>query len=64
MEPMTDSPALMQGSIWAVYPEPDVWWGSDGIDALIWADPKPYELSISEPPAETAASPIAVETVL
>lgn len=23
-------------------PEPDVWWGDDGIDAMIWADPLPY----------------------
>lgn len=22
--------------------EPDVWYGEDGIDALIWADPLPY----------------------
>jgi len=22
--------------------EPDVWWGPDGIDALIWADSQPY----------------------
>lgn len=29
---------------------PDVWWGSDGIDALIY--PKPYE---APPPAKTAA---------
>ncbi len=24
-------------------PEPDVWWGEHGIDALIWADGQPYE---------------------
>lgn len=23
--------------------EPDVWWGPEGIDALIWADGVPYE---------------------
>ncbi len=23
-------------------PAPDVWWGEDGIDALIWADAEPY----------------------
>lgn len=23
-------------------PEPDVWWGADGIDVLLWADPPPY----------------------
>jgi len=22
--------------------DPDVWWGADGIDALIWADGPPY----------------------
>lgn len=21
---------------------PDVWWGEEGFDALIWADPIPY----------------------
>lgn len=30
--------------------EPDVWWGQDGIDALLWADPpRPY----AEPLADT-----------
>lgn len=29
--------------IWNDDPTPDVWWGEDGIDALIWADPPPYE---------------------
>jgi hypothetical protein len=24
-------------------PEPDVWWGEDGIDALIWADGPPSD---------------------
>lgn len=23
-------------------PAPDVWWGGNGIDALIWADGQPY----------------------
>jgi len=37
-----------------IEPESDVWWGEDGIDALLW--PKPYD----EPPAEDAdeASPL------
>lgn len=26
----------------AAFPEPDVWWGDSGIDALIWADGQPY----------------------
>ena len=29
--------------------EPDVWWGHDGIDALIWADPVPYVLPTPAP---------------
>jgi hypothetical protein len=29
-------------------PMPDVWWGEDGIDALIWADPRPYDGRPSE----------------
>ena len=24
-------------------PEPDVWWGPDGIDAMCWSDGIPYE---------------------
>jgi hypothetical protein len=24
-------------------PEPDCWWGPDGIDAMCWADGIPYE---------------------
>ncbi len=24
-------------------PTPDVWWGAEGIDSLIWADPRPYD---------------------
>jgi hypothetical protein len=27
---------------WGGDPEPDVWWGEDGIDAMIWADGQPY----------------------
>jgi hypothetical protein len=43
---------------------PDVWWGTDGIDALLWADPPPpyvaFELkpelpsSASEPEGQGA----------
>jgi hypothetical protein len=30
-------------------PEPDVWWGEDGIDALTWADPIPYVVPTPTP---------------
>lgn len=33
--------------VWSGGPEPDVWWGHDGIDAPIWADPRPYVSSPS-----------------
>jgi hypothetical protein len=32
---------------------PDVWWGTDGIDALIWADPVPYENPLVPSAGET-----------
>lgn len=31
---------------------PDVWWGEQGIDALIWADPIPYVPPELRPDAE------------
>lgn len=32
-----------QSLVWDDEPEPpDVWWGECGIDAGIWADPRPY----------------------
>jgi hypothetical protein len=39
-------------------PAPDVWWGDDGIDALIWADPLPYAdpLSMVPPTQDQAPS--------
>lgn len=37
--------------------EPDVWWGEDGIDALIWADPTPYERPQS--PAVCEPTPVS-----
>lgn len=44
-------------------PTPDVWWGEDGIDALIWADPLPYADPLSTaPPAETATRAVPGET--
>ncbi len=33
--------------------EPDVWWGHDGIDALVWADPIPYVLPDEDDAEET-----------
>jgi hypothetical protein len=27
------------------FPEPDVWWGESGIDALLWAEDQPYAWS-------------------
>jgi hypothetical protein len=27
---------------WDYQPEPDVWWGADGIDSMAWADGIPY----------------------
>ena len=38
---ITEQNTLGQHPVWDGEPEPDVWWGPDGIDALIWADP-PY----------------------
>lgn len=38
----------------AVAVEPDVWWGPDGIDALLWADPPPYAEPVPEPAASAA----------
>jgi hypothetical protein len=26
----------------------EVWWGEDGIDAPIWADPRPYDWPVQE----------------
>ena len=35
--------------------EPDVWWGPNGIDALIWADGQPYAVPLpAGPVADTA----------
>jgi hypothetical protein len=34
-------------------PTPDVWWGSDGIDALLWSDPPPYaDPLVTAPPVQ------------
>jgi len=40
--------------------EPDVWWGPDGIDALLWADPPPpYADPLG---AEAAEASLELET--
>ena len=33
-------------------PTPDVWWGEDGIDALLWADAEPYAYPPKERPTD------------
>jgi hypothetical protein len=39
---------------------PEVWWSESGIDALLWADPRPpYEPPVPEAPAELPALPRA-----
>jgi hypothetical protein len=35
---------------WDYQPAPDVWWGADGIDALIWADGLPYAELVNDQP--------------
>jgi hypothetical protein len=53
MQPTKPAPSEVN-DIWQGDPEPDVWWGSNGIDALLWADPPPY----AEPvPEATSAVP-------
>jgi hypothetical protein len=41
----SNPPTERPSGIWGIdsSPQPEVWWGVDGIDALIWADPRPYE---------------------
>lgn len=39
--------------------EPDVWWGEHGIDALIWADARPYA---EQPVATSTAVPASLLT--
>ena len=47
------SVASSHDPIWNGSPEPDVWWGEGGIDALIWPKPMPC--------AHPAASPTTPE---
>jgi hypothetical protein len=41
--PVEDDPGLRErgGALTRHEAEADVWWGPDGIDALLWADPPP-----------------------
>jgi hypothetical protein len=53
---MTDSSAAHQVASHPSDAECDVWWGPDGIDALIWADQVPYESASLEAEAEAVPS--------
>jgi hypothetical protein len=57
MQPTKPNPPEVNDT-WHGDPEPDVWWGPDGIDALRWADPPPYAEPVPEPVA-TSAVPLA-----
>jgi hypothetical protein len=39
--------------------EPDVWWGEEGIDALIWADTRSYAEPLPDAPVEVSALSLA-----
>jgi hypothetical protein len=42
---MTIDPSMLlrRAGAWNAHHKPDAWYGPDGIDALIWADPRPYD---------------------
>jgi hypothetical protein len=41
--------------------EPDIWWGPDGIDGLLWADPPPpYADPLAAEAAKASLEPEAV----
>lgn len=44
----------IEGSIWNPEPEPDVWWGEGGIDALLWANPRPLYQEAAQVVSEDA----------
>jgi hypothetical protein len=48
------------GGVEAAAVTPDVWWGSDGIDALIW--PKPYAVWQLEEAAQSDRAVVRKET--
>lgn len=39
--------------------EPDVWWGEQGIDAPVCADPIPYDVPAPARAVESQSSPLA-----
>jgi hypothetical protein len=49
--------------IWEDKAIPDVWWGADGIDALIWADPIPYADPAADVSARDSAPLLAGDSV-
>jgi hypothetical protein len=51
MRPKKPTVAAVQ-PIWDDGPAPDVWWGENGIDALIWADGRPCD-GPTDPPRFT-----------
>lgn len=38
----------------------DVWWGADGIDALLWGDPPPYADPLTTEAAKAPSEPEVV----
>lgn len=48
MEPKNE--IVAKAPNWEGISEPDVWWGKDGIDGLLWADPPP---PYAKPPSNT-----------
>jgi hypothetical protein len=46
---LQEAQASRRVSSWDESMEPDVWWSADGIDALIWADSRPYDRPVEEP---------------
>jgi hypothetical protein len=55
--PLDDHPA---STVWSHQPEPDVWYGPDGIDALIWADGTPYVEANADDPTAIIPDPVAL----
>jgi hypothetical protein len=51
MKTIKPTPALHP--TWFGDPEPDIWCGQSGINALIWADPLPYDEPALDVPADT-----------
>lgn len=45
--------------VWDDEPTPDVWWGANGIDAPLWADPRPYAGQSVDASTEAAVTVLA-----